>query len=145
MPPKTQSFAKHTQWTPLFHFIAAPITTYWFFERLAFAVRHPSYLSAGKALVAFGIAVGVFVSRTMVISVQNRVIRLEMRLRLREILPGALVPRINELTVNQLVGLRFASDAEMPALVERVLKGEFTKQRDIKAAIKDWQPDFLRA
>ena len=68
-----------------------------------------------------------------------------MRLRLREILPATLTPRINDLTVTQLVALRFASDAEMPALVERVLKGEFEKQRDIKAAIKDWQPDFLRA
>lgn len=145
MPPKSQSFAKHTQWTPMFHYIASPITTLWFLERTWFAIQHPSVLSGGKALVAFAIAVGVFISRIMAITVQNRVIRLEMRLRLREILPATLTPRINDLTVTQLVALRFASDAEMPALVERVLKGEFEKQRDIKAAIKDWQPDFLRA
>jgi hypothetical protein len=76
--------------------------------------------------------------------VQNREIRLEMRLRLREVLPTALAPRIRELSVKQLIALRFASDAELPALVERVLGGEFAKPKEIKAAVKDWQPDHLR-
>ncbi len=145
MPEKTQSFAKHRAWTPMFHYIAAPITLIWFLHLARIAITDPSPLNGGKAVVAFAIAAGVFVSRFMVLTVQTRVIRLEMRLRLKEILPTTLTARINDLTGSQLVGLRFASDAEMPALVERVLRGEFATQRDIKAAIKDWQPDFLRA
>ena len=80
----------------------------------------------------------------MAIRVQNRVIRLEMRLRLREILPAALHPRIAELTTRHLVGLRFAGDAELPALVTRTLNGEFPTSTAIKRAITDWQPDYMR-
>jgi hypothetical protein len=76
--------------------------------------------------------------------VQNRLIRLEMRLRLREVLPAPLAARIPELTVRQLIALRFAGDAELPALVERTLKGDFAKPRDIKRAVTDWQADYLR-
>lgn len=81
----------------------------------------------------------------MAITVQNRVIRLEMRLRLKELLGGDLLARSRALTVRQLIALRFASDTELPALVERTLKGEFSSPKEIKAAITDWQPDWLRA
>ena len=67
-----------------------------------------------------------------------------MRLRLREILPADLQGRINDLTRQQLVALRFAGDAEMPALVRDVLAGSLTSQRAIKEKVKDWQADYLR-
>ena len=108
------------------------------------AVTDPSARHVGDAVLMVAIACGVFVSRTMALTVQNRVIRLEMRLRLKEVLPAALAVRIKELSVRQLIALRFAGDAELPALVERTLKGEFEKPRDIKRAITDWQPDHLR-
>lgn len=78
-------------------------------------------------------------------AVQDRVIRLEMRLRLREVLPPDLQGRLAELTRGQLVGLRFASDAELPELVRQVLNGSFKTATEIKKAIKHWQGDFLRA
>lgn len=145
MPNKPQSFERHAAWQPMFHFIASPITMLAALHLIWVAITNPSARHIGDAILMFAIAAGIFASRIMSLTVQNRVIRLEMRLRLKEILPAALVPRINELTVRQLVALRFASDAEMPALVERTLKGEFATQKDIKRAITDWQPDYLRA
>ena len=79
------------------------------------------------------------------LTVQDRVIRLEMRLRLRQILPPELQPRIHDLTHRQLVALRFASDAELPELVREVLDGKLTTGKEIKLRVKNWQADWLRA
>ena len=145
MPGKTQSFQHHTAWSPLFHFVATPIVLL----NVVIATRHAWYVGSRYAwwnvVFAVGIAAGIFVSRLMVLAVQDRLIRLEMRLRLRELLPAASHGDILRLTVRQMVALRFASDAELPELVQRVLKGEFAREKAIKAAIKDWQADWQRA
>lgn len=145
MSEKTQSAASHTRWFPLFHFIASPIAVLNFFV----AVRHAWYVGGRNAwwnvVFAFGFAAAVFASRTMALKVQDRLIRLEMRLRLRELLPAASHGDILRLTVRQMVALRFASDAELPELVQRVLKGELAGDKPIKAAIKYWQADWQRA
>jgi hypothetical protein len=73
------------------------------------------------------------------------VIRLEMRLRMHETLPEDLRRRSHELTRQQLVALRFASDAELPELVREILAGTLPTQKAIKQRIRDWQPDYLRA
>jgi hypothetical protein len=130
---------------PLFHFVASPITILFFVHTLIHAVRDPGLLHFAEVVLALGLVAAVLSSRLMALTVQNRLIRLEMRLRLKEILPPALAARIPELGTKHLIALRFASDAEMPALMERVLQGEFEKPRDIKRAVKDWQPDYLRA
>lgn len=145
MSQKTQSFESHTRWNPLFHFIASPIVTL----NLFVAVRHAWYMGGRFAwwnvVFAFGVACAVFASRTMALTVQDRLIRLEMRLRLRELLPAAQHGDILRLSVRQMVALRFAGDAELPGLVQRVLKGELAGDKPIKAAIKDWQADWQRA
>jgi hypothetical protein len=84
-------------------------------------------------------------SRAMAVRVQDRVIRLEMRLRLAAVLPGDLRAEIPKLATRQLVALRFASDAELPGLVRQVLAGSLRDQKAIKQAIVDWQADHLRA
>jgi hypothetical protein len=81
----------------------------------------------------------------MALAVQDRVIRLEMRLRLQEVLPADLRPRITDLTRQQFVCLRFASDSELPDLVRQILSGSLKSTGDIKKAVKDWQGDYLRA
>ncbi len=145
MSQKTQSFESHTAWSPLFHFVATPITLLNIFV----AGRHAWYVGGRYAwwnvVFAFGVACGIFVARLMVLAVQDRVIRLEMRLRLRELLPVAQHGDILRLSVRQMVALRFAGDAELPGLVQRVLKGELVGDKAIKAAIKDWQADWQRA
>ena len=84
-------------------------------------------------------------ARHFALRVQDRVIRLEMRLRLAQLLPADLRPRINELTPKQLVALRFASDEELPDLVRTVLVDRITDGRAIKKMIRNWQGDYLRA
>ena len=76
---------------------------------------------------------------------QDRVIRTEMRLRLARVLGHDQTSRIEGLTPRQLVALRFAADAELPALVGEVLAGSLTDTNAIKMRVKDWQADYLRA
>jgi hypothetical protein len=112
-------------------------------------VRHlwlaPSLGAAFGTLVALAMLGVPLAARTMALTVQDRVIRLEMRLRLREVLPADLKPRIHELTKRQLVALRFACDAELPDLVREVLDGRLKTSKEIKLRVKDWQADWLRA
>ena len=145
MASRTQSFSSHARWYPLYHFFVSPITGLYALHTLVHTIQSPSVVHVMETLYAFAIFGAVFASRIMALTVQNRVIRLEMRLRLRELLPAPLAARIPELHTKQLIALRFAGDAELPGLVERTLKGEFATARDIKRAITDWQPDFLRA
>jgi hypothetical protein len=86
-----------------------------------------------------------FLARIFALTVQDRVIRLEMRLRLAQLLPPDLRPRIGELTPKQMVALRFASDQELPDLVRTVLTDRIQDGKAIKRMIRDWQGDYLRA
>jgi hypothetical protein len=95
--------------------------------------------------MAMALIVLFFYVRIFVLTVQDRVIRLEMRLRLAELLPAELRPRILEFTVGQLIALRFASDAELPALARKVLDDKLDDRKAIKQMVKDWQADYQRA
>lgn len=145
MPQQKQSFEKHAQWTPIYHFVASPLVLFYTIYQITQFVKAPSAPAAWSTVFAIGVMATVWSARIMALTVQNRVIRLEMRLRLRELLSADLAKRIPELTTRQLIALRFAGDAELPSLVERTLKGEFTSGKAIKAAVKDWQSDYLRA
>ncbi len=140
---KPQTFANHTRWDPLFHFFVLPV---FFLLALAGTVHfiwRPGLHSGLMFVVAVALAIAVTKIRLYALRVQDRVIRLEERLRLASLLPEPLRSRIPELTVGQLVGLRFASDAEVPKLVERALSEKLSKT-DIKKAIQNWRPDYLR-
>ena len=104
---------------------------------------HPSLHSALLFVVSVAAAIAVVKLRTYPLKVQDRVIRLEERLRLISLLPEPLRSRIPELTEGQLVALRFASDAEVPKLAERALS-EKLAPADIKKAIQNWRPDYWR-
>ena len=75
---------------------------------------------------------------------QDRIIRLEMRLRLREVLPDELAADVIDFTLSQLIALRFASDDELPELARKVLDENITKGSEIKKMIRDWQADWHR-
>src|SRR5262249_53003583 len=96
-------------------------------------------------LLALALATGFLFARVFALSVQDRVIRLEERLRLIRLLPGDLKPRIDEFTVSQLVALRFACDEELPALAKRVLVENLQSRKTIKQLVKNWRPDYQRA
>jgi hypothetical protein len=145
MAPTPQTYKNHARFFPLFHFFVAPVLLLNFLNALRHLYLQPS-LSTGWALVVATAFVALaLAARLMVLTVQDRVIRLEMRLRMQQTLPSELGARIEELTRPQLVALRFASDAELADLVRDVLAGKLQTQRAIKERVRDWAPDYLRA
>lgn len=145
MPQTAQSFANHTRWLPPFHFFVLPVFLVNFLYTAWLTWSAPSVATGLALLVAAALFMTALLARVMAVAVQDRVIRLEMRLRMRELLPPDLLARITDLTPPQLVGLRFASDAELPDLVRQVLGGTLTSQKSIKQAVKNWEADHLRA
>jgi hypothetical protein len=145
-----QSFAHHTRWDPLFHFFLLPVFAFGlimalihFFAHMMDSDFRDNFHAFLLIVLAAALLVAVTKIRTYSLRVQDRVIRLEERLRLSQLLPEPLRSRIPELTVGQLVALRFASDGEIPKLVERTLKENLSRS-DIKKAIQAWRPDNLR-
>jgi hypothetical protein len=137
----TQTYTTHRRWLPIWHFIALPITT---LNVLVQAARAYKYGGMGRwwdVLQAIAIMLAVYASRTMVLAVQNRTIRDMMRLKLQALLPGPARDRILDLNTSQLIGLRFAPNAELPALVDRCLAGELANAEAVKKAIVVWIPD----
>ena len=140
---RPQVFANHGRIDPLYQFFALPIFGLSLLWSMIHFIRHPGLQSALAFLVLAAANVVAIKTRTYSLKVQDRVIRLEERLRLATVLPEPLRPRIPELTETQLIGLRFASDAELPALCERALS-ENLSRTDIKKAIQNWRPDYWR-
>jgi hypothetical protein len=145
-----QTFANHTRFDPAFHFFAAPVlllglllALVHFFAHITQGDFRDHFHAFLLIVLALALLTLAFKSRAYSLKVQDRVIRLEERLRLAMLLPEPLRARIPELTESQLVGLRFASDAEIPKLVERTLK-ENLSRKDIKKAIQNWRPDYWR-
>jgi hypothetical protein len=142
---QTQNFANHAKSIPAFHFVVLPIFLLnlgWSIYRLVHAFSVDRVISL---LVAVALLLLAFTARVFALTVQDRVIRLEMRLRMQQVLPQDLRARIPEFEVGQLVALRFAGDAELPELARKVLDGKLTDRKAIKQLVKDWQADFLRA
>ncbi len=140
---KPQSYANHARLDPWYHFFLAPVFLITLVVSIVHLVRHPHLGGVWNVVLAFALFVLVFKVRTYSLKVQDRVIRLEERLRLATLLPEPLRARIDELTVPQLIALRFAADAEIPALVERTLNEKLT-QKQIKQAIQNWRADNFR-
>lgn len=142
---KVQNFKNHARLVPMFHFFIFPvlaINLIWSLVQLRNGIGFASVLSV---LVAAALAALALLARLFALTVQDRVIRLEMRLRMARLLPADLQPRIGEFSVGQLVSLRFAGDDELPALARQVLQEKIEDRKTIKRHIKDWQGDFLRA
>ena len=140
-----QNFENHTKTVPMFHFVAVPILVMNFVWAIFDVVRHFSAGAIRSLLVAFALLIVCFLARIFALRVQDRVIRLEMRLRLQDLLPSDIRVRIPEFTVSQLVALRFASDAELAVLARKVLDEKIADRTAIKKMVQNWQPDLLRA
>jgi hypothetical protein len=145
MTVTTQSYANHRRVFPLYHLFALPVLLAHVVVTLVGAVREPTAWTIWMVVVAFGIAGAAVANRASTLIVQNRVIGLEMRLRLATVLPVELCQRIPELDIKQLVGLRYAGDAELAGLVERCLRGELPTADAVKRAVRQWRPDYVRA
>jgi Family of unknown function (DUF6526) len=138
-----QSFKHHAMFDPPFHFFLAPVGVLLVILSIIDVVKNPNWTTGIHLLLVFWIFILVFKTRVYSLKVQDRLIRLEERLRLAAVLPPSLQPRIGELSIDQLIGLRFASDAELPGLVEKALGGNLSRKQ-IKEAVQNWKPDNWR-
>ena len=141
-----QNFQNHGKIVPIFHFFAIPVFVINFVWSL-YRLWHLGLSFEGifGVILAAALVVLVFEARLFALAVQDRVIRLEERLRYERMLPAELQTRCSELTINQIVALRFACDAELPALTRKVLDEKLTQRKAIKQLIKTWRPDYQRA
>jgi hypothetical protein len=145
MTETPQSYANHRRVFPLYHLFALPVLLANVAVTLVGALRDPTLWTFWMVVVAVGLVAAVVANRASTLIVQNRIIGLEMRLRLATVLPVELCQRIPELALRQLVGLRYAGDAELAGLVERCLRGELPTADAVKRAVRQWRPDYVRA
>ena len=141
----SQSYANHARFVPPYHFVAGPILLLNFGWQIYRLVKAPSADTIISLLLAIALVIMFLFARFFALTVQDRLIRLEMRLRMQQLLPQELRPRILDFTIDQLVALRFASDAELPGLCRKVLDEKLTDRKVIKKMVQNWQPDLLRA
>ncbi len=140
-----QDFSNHPRMVPAFHGLLFGLIVIALGYEVTMFVTHPAFDSAVGIMLALGLALVTWYARVFVLTVQDRIIRLEERLRMGALFSGDLKQRIPEFSPKQLVALRFASDGELPALARRVLDEQLTDQKVIKGMIKDWRADHLRA
>jgi hypothetical protein len=145
MADATQNYQNHARLYPLFHLVALPVLLINFLYAAWRLFQAPGAAAGWSVVLAFGLLALAGSARTMALTVQDRVIRLEMQLRLSRILPPELQSRIGLLTPAHFVALRFASDEELPALVRDVTDGRLHTKKEIKLRVKNWQGDSLRA
>ncbi len=138
-----QTYANHRRYDPPFHFFTFGVLAISFCLAVWRTVRNPSFENAWWTVVAAAALVLIFRVRIYALKVQDRIIRLEERLRLEKLLSGPLRGRIPEITERQLIGLRFASDGEVEGLVKQALDEQISGE-EIKKRIQVWRPDTLR-
>ena len=141
---REQNFANHAKFVPAYHYVLSLVVVVNLIWAIWQLIGDPGIGTAVGQLLAVGIGIVMWYLRMWPLTVQDRLIRLEETLRLREVLPEDLRPRIGELRRGQFVALRFAPDEELPDLVRRILDGELKGGTQIKKAIRNWKADHLR-
>lgn len=139
-----QTLANHTRWHPLFHFFVLPvmlINLIWAGVRF---FTNPGLDAGWWIVVSAALALLMAFVRTNPLKAQDRIIRLEEKIRYRELLPRDVLQRVEALRVDQIVALRFASDDELEGLVQAVLSGQLSEPREIKRTIRSWRSDTFR-
>ena len=145
MAEPTQSFSSHTRWMPAYHFFAAPFSLIFFFWSVKRAITSPTADSLFMVVGALAILGLAAVSRVTPLRVQDRLIRLEERLRLYRVLPADLHANVEQFRPRQLIALRFAPDAELPDLARKLIATPAMTPKEIKQAIRQWRADHFRA
>jgi uncharacterized membrane protein YciS (DUF1049 family) len=141
-----QNLKNHAKFVPLYHFFALPVLLVNFvWSLIRLGSLGFSFAGVFGVFFAAGLLVAALYGRLFALAVQDRLIRLEERLRYERVLPEELRWRADELAVDQFVSLRFASDEELPGLMQKVLDEKLTQRKAIKSLIKNWRPDYLRA
>ncbi len=140
---KPQTFANHRRLEPIQHFVVTPVLLITWIATVWHAWKYPSLHSTWVAVATFILLLAALQTRMYALKVQDRLIRLEETLRMQRLLPTELTERIAELSPKQLVGLRFAADAELADRVREALD-EHLDGEAIKKRIQVWRPDTFR-
>jgi len=143
MEKKPQSLQNHTKLDPSFHLFLIPVALLLLVAAIYNLYQNLTLSAVAHLVAAVWAIIALFKIRTYALKVQDRVIRLEERLRFEKLLPPALNARFYELTEQQIIALRFASDGEVPGLVEKTLAGSLPP-KGIKQAVQNWRPDYWR-
>ena len=144
MSESPQSFENHAKIVPGYHrwttaLLVLPTLYFGYLAVVGFTVERLVFF-----LFCVGVLLAAFYTRVFPLRVQDRLIRLEERIRMEKLLPADLRARIPELTTQQLVALRFASDEELPELTRRVLEQGIADKNEIKRATRSWRADPAR-
>jgi Family of unknown function (DUF6526) len=140
---KPQTFKNHARFDPPFHFFLLPILAANLINAIVVVVRHPHWHTAWLLVLSLAAVLAVLKMRMYAVKVQDRVIRLEERLRLQALAPAQWHAQIYRLTEDQLIGLRFAADDEVVELAKQALEHNLTRKQ-IKERIKSWRADEWR-
>ena len=140
----SQDFKNHQKFVPAFHYVALPLLLVNLIYSGYVTVTSFSLDSVMALLLAVALMIVAFLARVFALGAQDRVIRLEERLRLHELLPPDQKQDIDELTTGQLIALRFASDGEVAALVATVRAEGIEDRKEIKKRVTNWRADHQR-
>jgi len=140
---ESQNFKNHGRFDPPYHFFLTIVSIASIIIAIVAVVRHPGFHSAWMLVLALASLVLLFRLRTYPLKVQDRVIRLEERLRLQSLAPPEWRPQIDRLNEDQLIGLRFAGDDEVVELARQALEQNLNRKQ-IKERIRNWRPDNWR-
>jgi len=141
--PKPQNLQNHARFDPLFHFFVIWVFLANVAVSLVYALLHLCFFSVWLVALAIAASIAVFKMRIYPLKVQDRVIRLEERLRLQALAPAEWHAQIYRLTEDQLVALRFAADDEVVELAKQALEHNLNRKQ-IKQRIKGWRADYWR-
>ena len=144
MSEQPQNYKNHAKMVPGFHYVGSLLLLALLISAISGVVRSPSVATAMTLILVLTLVLIGFYARSFALGVQDRVIRLEERLRMERVLPEDLQERIPEFSTDQLIGLRFAPNEELEDLARRVLSGELTDRKQIKMAVKNWRADHER-
>lgn len=142
--PEQQTYANHVRWYPLVHFVIFPLLTILLIWSIVNLVMVPSAGNLWNLLLIVGVILLSFAARLQALKAQDRLIRLEEKLRYRELFGSDVCSRAEGLRTGQMIALRFASDGELGELLDRVLNGELSTSKEIKTAIREWRGDYVR-
>lgn len=142
--PESQNYQNHTRWFPLVHFAIFPLLAVNLVWASVCVVLEFEWFRVQYLVLSIAVVLLSFAARLQALRAQDRLIRLEERLRYKAVLTPELAAKASEFRVGQIVALRFASDAELSGLVDDIAAGKLVSQKEIKMAIKNWRADHFR-
>ena len=144
MATDSQNYSNHTRLVPAFHFFIFPLAIVFFGWSIARLIRAPGAETAYMLIGALALVGGTLYGRVFALQAQNRVIRLEERMRLARLLPADMQQHVDTISPSQLIGLRFAPDGELVELARKTVANPAMTAKEIKVAVKNWRPDPYR-